>query len=84
LIGIESRYRNFRDQGLSPIDSGRRSNTVWIRSKGIALAPLVPQFWGEMTLVFGFSPELGVYILDTPRSQNALPAKGLGIFVRDL
>jgi hypothetical protein len=26
----------------------------------IALAPLTPQFWGEMTLVFGYlPPELG-------------------------
>jgi hypothetical protein len=35
-------------------------NTVRIRDKNIALAPLAPQFWGEMTLVFGFlPPELG-------------------------
>jgi hypothetical protein len=36
------------------------ANTVRIRSKDIALAPLTSQFWGEMTLVFGFlPPELG-------------------------
>jgi hypothetical protein len=35
-------------------------NTVRLRGKDITLAPLAPQFWGEMTLVFGFLPsELG-------------------------
>ncbi len=36
------------------------TNTAQIRGKDIALAPLTPQFWGEMTLVFSFlPPELG-------------------------
>jgi putative ABC transport system ATP-binding protein len=34
------------------------ANTVRIRYSDLALAPLTPQFWGEMTRDFGFPPRI--------------------------
>jgi hypothetical protein len=50
--------RHFRDRirrRRQPLPY-RSPNTVRLKGKDITLAPLTPQFWGEMTLVFGFLP----------------------------